>query len=99
MALARMELARMGLVCMALARMELARMGLPSFDIDPSCGVWWFTRERVILRNMAGYLKVLSALSRSAAVLSKNPAVVAPAALSCHSLQQRNCEFPAIERF
>ncbi|KAG9330813.1 hypothetical protein JZ751_021963 [Albula glossodonta] len=39
---------------------------------------------------MAGYLKVLSALSRSAAVLSKNPAVVAPAALSCHSLQQRN---------
>ncbi|CAB1313785.1 unnamed protein product [Coregonus sp. 'balchen'] len=38
---------------------------------------------------MAGYLKVLSSLSRSAATLSKNPAVLAPAA-TCQSLQQRN---------
>lgn len=40
---------------------------------------------------MAGYLKVLSSLTRSAATLSKNPAVLVPA--SCQSLQQRNCEF------
>uniref|UniRef100_A0A8C1Z299 Isocitrate dehydrogenase (NADP(+)) 2 n=1 Tax=Cyprinus carpio TaxID=7962 RepID=A0A8C1Z299_CYPCA len=37
---------------------------------------------------MAGYLKVLSSLARSAATLSKSPAVLAPA--SCQSLQQRN---------
>uniref|UniRef100_A0A8C8JL60 isocitrate dehydrogenase (NADP(+)) n=1 Tax=Oncorhynchus tshawytscha TaxID=74940 RepID=A0A8C8JL60_ONCTS len=38
---------------------------------------------------MAGYLKVLSSLSRSAATFSKNPAVLAPAA-TFQSLQQRN---------
>uniref|UniRef100_A0A8C7DWC5 Isocitrate dehydrogenase (NADP(+)) 2 n=1 Tax=Oncorhynchus kisutch TaxID=8019 RepID=A0A8C7DWC5_ONCKI len=38
---------------------------------------------------MAGYLKVLRSLSRSATTLSKNPAVLAPAATS-QSLQQRN---------
>uniref|UniRef100_A0A3P9NNB6 Isocitrate dehydrogenase (NADP(+)) 2 n=1 Tax=Poecilia reticulata TaxID=8081 RepID=A0A3P9NNB6_POERE len=39
---------------------------------------------------MAGYLKVLSSLSRSAgAALSRNPAVLAPAA-NCQTLQQRN---------
>jgi len=39
---------------------------------------------------MAGYLKVLSTLSRSAgAAFSKNPAVLAPAA-NCQTLQQRN---------
>uniref|UniRef100_A0A3B5MYN0 Isocitrate dehydrogenase (NADP(+)) 2 n=1 Tax=Xiphophorus couchianus TaxID=32473 RepID=A0A3B5MYN0_9TELE len=39
---------------------------------------------------MAGYLKVLSSLSRSTgAALSRNPAVLAPAA-NCQTLQQRN---------
>uniref|UniRef100_A0A4W5NEE5 Isocitrate dehydrogenase [NADP] n=1 Tax=Hucho hucho TaxID=62062 RepID=A0A4W5NEE5_9TELE len=38
---------------------------------------------------MAGYLKVLRSLSRSATTLSKNPAVLAPAATS-QILQQRN---------
>merc|ERR1711970_997133 len=38
---------------------------------------------------MAEYLKVLSSLTRSAAALSKNPAVLAPAA-NCQTLQQRN---------
>ncbi|XP_063335763.1 isocitrate dehydrogenase [NADP], mitochondrial [Pelmatolapia mariae] len=39
---------------------------------------------------MAGYLKVLSSLSRSAgAAFSRNPAVLAPAA-NCQTLQQRN---------
>lgn len=42
-------------------------------------------------KNMAGYLKVLSSLTRSAATISKSPAVLASA--SCQSLQQRNCEF------
>ncbi|MBN3325492.1 IDHP dehydrogenase, partial [Atractosteus spatula] len=37
---------------------------------------------------MAGYLKVLSSLSRSAAAVSRSPAALAPAA--CQHLQQRN---------
>lgn len=40
----------------------------------------------------AGYLKVISSLSRAAgAAFSRNPAVLAPAA-NCQILQQRNCE-------
>lgn len=43
--------------------------------------------------DMAGYLKVLSSLSRSAgAAFSRNPAVLAPAA-NCQTLQQRNCKW------
>lgn len=49
----------------------------------------WFLPE-----NMAGYLKVLSSLSRSAATLSRNPAVLAPAATNCQA--QRNCEWRLI---
>lgn len=46
--------------------------------------------------DMAGYLKVLSSLSRSAAAaFSRNPAVLAPAA-NCQTLQQRNCEWREI---
>lgn len=41
--------------------------------------------------NMAGYLKVLSSLSRSATALSKSPAVLATQA--SQTLHQRNCEF------
>lgn len=45
---------------------------------------------------MAGYLKVLNSLSRSAgAAFSRNPAVLAPAA-NCQTLQQRNCEWKEI---
>lgn len=40
--------------------------------------------------DMAGYLKVLSSLSRSAAAFSRSPAVLAPAA-NCQP--QRNCEW------
>ncbi|XP_051796105.1 isocitrate dehydrogenase [NADP], mitochondrial-like [Acanthochromis polyacanthus] len=40
---------------------------------------------------MAGYLKALTAVSRSAAAaLSQNPAVVSPAAICHHRVQQRN---------
>ncbi|KAI3371325.1 hypothetical protein L3Q82_023944 [Scortum barcoo] len=46
---------------------------------------------------MAGYLKVLSSLSRSAAAFSRNPAVLAPAA-NCQTLPQRNCEWRQRER-
>lgn len=43
---------------------------------------------------MAGYLKALTTVSRStAAALSQNPAVVSPAAVCHHRLQQRNCKF------
>ncbi|XP_022595872.1 isocitrate dehydrogenase [NADP], mitochondrial-like isoform X2 [Seriola dumerili] len=41
--------------------------------------------------NMAGYLKALATVSRSAAAaLSQNPAVLSPAAVCHHRLQQRN---------
>ena len=44
---------------------------------------------------MAGYLKVLSSLSRSAAAFSRNPAVLAPAA-NIQSVPQRNGEWRQI---
>lgn len=46
--------------------------------------------EVVYQLNMAGYLKVLGFLTRSA-TLSKSHAVIA--AHGCQTLQQRNCEF------
>lgn len=50
--------------------------------------------ERFLPEKMAGYLKVLSSLSRSAATFSRNPAVLAPAATNCQT--QRNCEWRLI---
>lgn len=56
----------------------------PSFiESEPQSDPGW--------ENMAGYLKVLSSLSRSAAAFSRNPAVLAPAA-NIQSVPQRNCE-------
>lgn len=49
------------------------------------------TRWVISAATMAGYLKVLSSLSRSAATFSRNPAVLAPAAANCQA--QRNCEW------
>merc|ERR1739838_104151 len=55
-----------------------------NFVEDPLQGTYGQAKK-----DMAGYLKVLSSLTRSAAALSKNPAVLAPAA-TCQTLQQRN---------
>lgn len=52
------------------------------------------TRCAISAGNMAGYLKVLSSLSRSAATFPRNPAVLAPAAIICQT--QRNCEWRLI---
>merc|ERR1739838_860914 len=55
-----------------------------NFVEDPLQGTYGQAKK-----DMAGYLKVLSTLSRSAGAVSRNPAVLAPAA-TCRSRQQRN---------
>lgn len=56
------------------------------------------TAKKVTLgqETMAGYLKVLSSLSRSAAAFSRNPAALAPVA-NCQP--QRNCELQRERRW